>query len=262
MPAEIGGSNALLPCAAASLLAMPIVDGDLMGRAFPELQMMSANLHGINPGPLFLIDCHGNVKVEEVHGSGEAAEAIGRNLAVAMGSSALLAIYLMSVAQARTAIIRNSITQALRYGQVITQTNRAISPIQQLIETTGAHILFTGVISDVDRTIEDGFLRGKACLTNNNNHAEILYQNEYLVATVNNSFAATTPDIITVVEQESGRPISTELLCYGQLVNILKIKAPSMWTSAQGLELVGPRHFGYDTDYLPRKDLACNAITP
>ena len=259
MPAEIGGSNALLPCIAASLLAMPIIDGDLMGRAFPELQMMSANLHDISPSPLFLVDCQGNVTIEEVQGNGEAAEAIGRNLAVAMGSSALLAIYLMSAAQARTAIIRNSITKALYYGHAISRANHTTSPTQKLIESTSAQILFTGVISDVDRAIKDGFLRGKARLANGTDHAEILYQNEYLVATVNNSFVATTPDIITIVEQESGRPISAELLRYGQLVNVLKIKAPTVWTSAQGLELVGPRYFGYDTDYLPEKEPACSA---
>ncbi|MEO8396332.1 MAG: DUF917 family protein, partial [Chloroflexota bacterium] len=36
---EIGGSNALIPLVAGLQLGLPVVDGDGMGRAFPELQM-------------------------------------------------------------------------------------------------------------------------------------------------------------------------------------------------------------------------------
>src|SRR5690606_17338048 len=46
MSAEIGGLNALYPVAIAAHLGLPVVDADGMGRAFPELQMVSFNIYG------------------------------------------------------------------------------------------------------------------------------------------------------------------------------------------------------------------------
>ena len=39
MAGEVGGGNGLEPLVVASRLGLPAVDGDLMGRAFPELQV-------------------------------------------------------------------------------------------------------------------------------------------------------------------------------------------------------------------------------
>jgi len=41
-----GGSNALIPLVCALQLGLPVVDGDGMGRAFPELQMDSFAILG------------------------------------------------------------------------------------------------------------------------------------------------------------------------------------------------------------------------
>ena len=45
-PLEIGGCNSMVPIAAAARLGLPLVDADGMGRAFPELQMVTFNIHG------------------------------------------------------------------------------------------------------------------------------------------------------------------------------------------------------------------------
>ena len=57
---EIGGANALKPLICALQMDLPVVDGDGMGRAFPELQMDSFAIGGIDLSPLALGDCHGN----------------------------------------------------------------------------------------------------------------------------------------------------------------------------------------------------------
>lgn len=46
MPIEAGGVNSMLPIAAAARLNMPMVDVDGMGRAFPELQMVTFTIGG------------------------------------------------------------------------------------------------------------------------------------------------------------------------------------------------------------------------
>ena len=39
IPGEIGGSNSMRPMIVAAQTGLPVIDGDGMGRAFPELQM-------------------------------------------------------------------------------------------------------------------------------------------------------------------------------------------------------------------------------
>jgi len=60
MCAEAGGLNSTIPFAVASQAGLPLVDGDLMGRAFPEIQMTLATLHGIKATPMALCDDKGN----------------------------------------------------------------------------------------------------------------------------------------------------------------------------------------------------------
>jgi hypothetical protein len=44
---EIGGANALKPVICALQMGLPVIDGDGMGRAFPELQMDSFSIGGL-----------------------------------------------------------------------------------------------------------------------------------------------------------------------------------------------------------------------
>ena len=60
MPIEAGGVNSMLPFAAASRLGLTLVDVDGMGRAFPELQMVTFTMAGVNATPMALTDEKGN----------------------------------------------------------------------------------------------------------------------------------------------------------------------------------------------------------
>jgi hypothetical protein len=55
------------------------------------------------------------------------------------------------------------------------------------------------------------------------------------------------------VDTERGEPITTELLRYGFRVTVLGFPAPALWTTPQGLQVAGPRTFGYEVDYAPLK---------
>lgn len=60
---EIGGGNSLMPLMAAAVRGLPVVDGDGMGRAFPEAQMMSYAIAGVKPTPALAMDYAGNTAV-------------------------------------------------------------------------------------------------------------------------------------------------------------------------------------------------------
>src|SRR5690606_24855164 len=60
MPIEAGGVNSLLPLALAAQIGLPVIDADGMGRAFPELQMVTFYLEGASATPMVLSDEKGN----------------------------------------------------------------------------------------------------------------------------------------------------------------------------------------------------------
>jgi DUF917 family protein len=76
-------------------------------------------------------------------------------------------------------------------------------------------------------------------------------QNENLVVIEDGAVLVSVPDLVTVVDSETGEAISTELLRFGQRVSVLAWACDPLWRSPRGLELAGPRAFGYDLDYAP-----------
>ena len=59
------------------------------------------------------------------------------------------------------------------------------------------------------------------------------------------------PDLIIVLDAETGAPITTEELRYGFRVSVIAAPCDTRWRSEAGLALTGPRYFGYDADYVP-----------
>ena len=51
------------PIIVAGLAGLPVVDGDGMGRAFPEVQMTTFFIYGAQPSPAAIADEKGNVVV-------------------------------------------------------------------------------------------------------------------------------------------------------------------------------------------------------
>ena len=57
---EAGGINSTTPFVVAAASGLPLVDGDGMGRAYPELQMVTFTMHGVSATPMVLCDDKGN----------------------------------------------------------------------------------------------------------------------------------------------------------------------------------------------------------
>ena len=59
------------------------------------------------------------------------------------------------------------------------------------------------------------------------------------------------PDLISLVDQETGEPFPTDELRYGLRVAVLALPAHPLLTTPEALAVVGPRAFGYDLDFKP-----------
>lgn len=256
MSSEIGGANGLFPMEFAGALGLPIVDADGMGRAFPEMPQVSMEIAGISPAPCVMSDERGNVLI--VHpADGRWLEKLCRATAVAFGGRAVSSEYLMSVADARTAAVRGTVSLAIRIGRALDVAQG--DPIEALLAAVNGFRLISGKVTDVDRRVTGGFTRGSAVIDglrdDSGRQLRLELQNENLVAFEGDEVLATVPDIITVVDTESGDAVSTELLRYGQRVTVVAFPCDPVWRSEGGLRLTSPRAFGYDIDFRPVEEI-------
>ena len=257
MATEIGGGNGVLPVAWAARMGLPVVDADGIGRAFPEIPQVTMHLAGISPSPAVLTDERGNLVVFHTI-SGHWMERLERAAAVEFGGVASSTEFSLTAAQARTATVRDSVSLAIRIGEAVASANGA--PVAALIEEINAFRLVSGKISDVERRITSGFTRGSVVIEGLGEDAGRLIrlelQNEHLVALERGRVLASVPDLITVLDSETADAIATELIRYGQRVTLIAFACDPVWRTDRGIEVAGPRAFGYDFDYQPVEELA------
>jgi DUF917 family protein len=255
MADEIGGSNGLQPVAWAARLGLPLVDADGMGRAFPEMHQVTMHVAGVAPGPCVVADERGNTLV--VHpADGAWLERIVRAVAVAFGGSAASSAYPLGVEEAARATIHGSVSLAVRVGRALESGD---DPVSGLIRELDARCLLRGRVDDVERRTTGGFVRGSVLVAGLGEDADRLLrieiQNENLVALEEGRVLASVPDLIVVLDSQSGEAISTERLRYGQRVTAIAFPCDPVWRTPAGLEVAGPRAFGYDFDYVAVEEL-------
>jgi len=247
---EAGGLNSTIPFIAAAKMGLPIVDGDAMGRAFPELQMVSFTLGGMQATPMAMMDDKGNgATFDTIDNSW--TEKLARALTIEMGGSAMVSLYPVTAGQCRDHLIRGSLTKIHQIGQIL--ASHGANACQALVETFGGTHLFHGRVRDVERRNEDGFARGTVKLEGlddfRNREVTLSFQNEFLVAQEADTILATTPDLITLLDAFTGDPVTTDMVKYGLPLNVLGLPCDPVWRSPQALAMVGPRYFGLDFDY-------------
>jgi DUF917 family protein len=253
--AEAGGLNSTVPFAIGAMTGIPVIDGDGMGRAFPELQMVTFTMHGVSATPMTIVDDKGNsVLLETI--DNRWTERLARSATVDMGGSAMIASYAMSGATAKKASVRGTLTLARRLGEILRESRASLAdPIAAIQSKLGAATIFQGRVIDIARRTETGFARGEAKFAGVDAYRghtyRIAFQNEFLIAERDGEPIVTTPDLITLLDADVGSPITTETLRFGLRVVAIAIPCAPQWRTPAGIALVGPRYFGYSVDYRP-----------
>ncbi|MGN6380606.1 MAG: DUF917 domain-containing protein, partial [Gaiellales bacterium] len=182
MAAEIGGANGLQPVGWAARMGLPVADADGMGRAFPEVPQVTMEIAGIAPAPSVMTDERGNtLTLRAVDGAW--TERLARAVAVECGGRASSTEYIMTAAQARTATVRGSVSLAARIGAAVAG---AEDPLQAMMAEVSGRVLITGKVTDVERRVTGGFVRGSAQIEglgdDSGRGLRLEIQNENLVA--------------------------------------------------------------------------------
>ena len=262
--AEIGGANSMFPLALSAISGIPVLDADGIGRAVPQLEMTTLSIYGCRATPILLVDDSGNAVTVETESDRMAGE-LCRVITGAMGAMAFMAIYPITGRQAREFAVQRTLTHTLEIGRAIRRARDGAGDVfadliacLQSRDGRVARVLFDGKISDVRHETRDSWHWGQATVQGGAGGADqcvIEIRNEFIVARINGATAAIMPDLITVLDRESGEPLTAEMLAYGQRVKVLGYAADPMLRRPESLAVLGPRMFGLNEDFRPLETL-------
>ena len=254
---EIGGQNAMEPLITASFADLPVVNCDGMGRAFPEMQMTTYSIYGHRSTPSVMCDPHGNVVIFDHAISELWHERMARACAISQGGASTLASAPMSGAFVKRFSVPNTYTKAVALGHAVMEARRQHkNPVSAICEMENGQLIHTGKIVDLKRHLRGGFVTGEAIIEGFDAYSgqtgSVLIQNENLVFKRDGIAEVIVPDLIIILDIDSGNAITTETLRYGQRVAIIALPCHPLLATPEALEVVGPKGFGFhDLSYRP-----------
>ncbi len=247
---EIGGANSMNPLVTAALGGLPILDCDGMGRAFPEMQMTTFSIYGHSSTPSVMCDLHGNSVIFSHAASEVWHERMARACVVAQGGGAMLATAPMQAHYVHQYAIPKSYTKAIALGEAVIKARKLQEdPIAAICALEGGRRIFNGKITDLKRHLRGGFAVGDIALAGfdewSGETADVAIQNEFLIFRREGKVEVCVPDLIVLLDVDTGYPITTEMLRYGQRVAVVAIPCHDLLRTERALEVVGPSAFGY-----------------
>ncbi|KAG9741562.1 DUF917-domain-containing protein, partial [Aureobasidium melanogenum] len=226
--------------------------------------------------PITAADGNGNLLYMPTAVSDLAVERIIRAALSQMGSHVGCAEGPVTGAEAKRWAVEHTISLAWRIGRAVAaarQSNRIDTVAESIIDEVGgskaAKVIFKGKIVGVDRTLRNGHVYGEVIIEAAETASspttaafggriKIPFKNENVAAfKVKDDgieeVLAVVPDLISVIDAQSGEAIGTPEYRYGLLVTVIGITASDKWTSTpRGIEIGGPAAFGLtDVEYKP-----------
>ena len=262
--AEIGGANSMFPLALSAISGIPVVDGDGIGRAVPHIDMTTFSIFGIKASPCILMDDSGNSVTLDA-ANDRMAEDLCRAVAGALGACLYAALYPMTGRQLKDVAVLGTLQQTLEIGRRIRQGRESSADVFAAllaylnVDGRFARILFEGKIIDVVHETRDGWHWGCATIagsTADGGSLTVEIKNEFTVARLDGRTVAIVPDLISILDAESGEPLTGEMLAYGQRVKVLGYSAHPLLRRPECLKVLGPRMFGIDEDFVPIEQLS------
>lgn len=244
-------------------MGIPTLDGGITGRAVPEVQQSIPWINGIASVPTAIITPWGDQIIIARAIDEYRVEDITRAIAVASAGDAWISMTPMSGEDLARGILPGNLSEAETFGRTVREARESGSdPIDALIDVAGGYKLFEGVVSKAEDRGERGFNWVEAEFDGVGDYSgetfRVYVKNENIVGWRNGELSAMAPDYIYNLDPDTGE--STLGVGYGgyvvgERVAMIAVPAPAPWRSEKGVELIGPRHFGFDFDYIPIEEL-------
>jgi DUF917 family protein len=256
---ELGGGNTAAALHVASQLNIPLVDGDLLGRAGPELHQSTAHIFDASMAPSVVVSETGDVVFIERYADIDDYEALARYVAVISGGHAAVIDTPLTKSAALKVVIRGTISRSISIGNAVRAANRdGTDPVEALTKTLGGWFIFRGTVEKYEWKNEKGFLFSEVSLKGENRwrgrNFRSWIKNEHIFAWLDAKPIVMPPDLIIFLDK-SGYGVTNDTLKEGLEVSIVAAKAPDIWRTPKGLVYFGPKHFGFDHEYVPVEQL-------
>lgn len=257
VPGEMGGINTPAPMDAAYDLGLKVVDGDLGGgRAIPEMTQSLLAVAGHQVCPVVFCDYAGSVTIVKEAPSCKMAERIGKFVSAASFGLVGSAGCLIRGKDLKQILKPGTLTRALQIGGVIRKARETgEDPVTVTARYLKGWTLFKGEVTNKHWEDRDGYMYGDYQLKGldefSNHQFKVWFKNENHMTWLDGVTYVMSPDIIMSTDLSDGEPITNTNIVKGQRIAIIGASIGPEYRSANGLSVLGPRHFGFDLEYTP-----------
>ncbi|KIV95621.1 hypothetical protein PV10_03251 [Exophiala mesophila] len=281
---EIGGGNGIVTFPSSARFDRPVVDCDLMGRAYPTLEHSTPHVYGAPVAPCVISDCKGNSALMLHAETNTRLESMVRKMCIELGNSTALATCPLKGEIIKKYAIPNTVSQAWYLGRAVRMARQnKTNLIDAMAEISPVTLLYRGKIIDVSRDVSGGYTMGRCVLgplsqdeddyaieerdtargmspkSRETRHLVIPFQNEYLYAAYlsptgssspqEEQVVVSMPDLISVLDSD-GEALGSPDLRYGLKVSVIAMPAHPLWTDdPRGLKIGGPEYFKLGFEY-------------
>ncbi|MEM3640991.1 MAG: DUF917 domain-containing protein, partial [Candidatus Bathyarchaeia archaeon] len=132
---ELGGLNTPIALYIAASLGLPLVNGDLLGRASPELHQCTVHLYDVAMYPSVIVGETGNIVVVERYSDIDDYETLARYLSILAGRFVAVVDTPMNGAIVKKVAIENTISKCISIGRAIREANeRGLDPVNAVVK--------------------------------------------------------------------------------------------------------------------------------
>ncbi len=256
VPIELGGANAAACISAAAENGIVVLDGDYTGRAIPEIQQTTPYIHEKSLLPIVSYDCWGNKCIIDEAVNWRMAERIGKLISASGYGACGQAGFLMNGKDTKEVIIHGTMTQCYELGKMIREEREANrDPIKAVVNKLGGWVLCEGIVTKKEWEDRVGYYWGYHTFTGENEfegiELKVWFKNENHISWKNGEIYVTSPDMIIVVDTETCEPYTNNKIEEGQKITVIALKSPDIFRTRRGIDILGPRSFGFDIEYMP-----------
>ena len=256
---EIGAGNIAKALFCAAMADKVLVDGDPAGRSVPGLQHSTFYLNNVPITPMSVVNKFGESLIVRDVVNDYRAEAIVRAFAIASQNTTAVCDHANTAKVVAGSVIVGAISHAQQVGHAYREAYAARHDYAEAVAKIGkGAVALRGKIYKNDWATKDGYTIGTMMINGtgsfSGNEYKIWYQNENIILWKNGEFFVTVPDLICVFNDDAREPQLNPYAAEGENVSVVVLPSPKEWTTPKGLQVFGPRSFGYNVDWEPMEN--------
>lgn len=262
---ELGGSNTAAAFYAAAMSGHVMLDADPAGRAVPEITHSTYYLNGLPAAPIVMANEFGETIIAENVRDDARAEHIVRALACVSRNDIAAIDHALPLRTLRGALIPGTISLAMEMGRVWREALSQGKDVAVAVAEGGqGFVAFRGTVKDSNWRTEDGFTLGEMDIDGSgefDGHTyKIQVKNENMAGWFDGAIHATIPDMICLMDTQTGAAVTNPNYYDGQQVAVVILPSPAAFLTDKGLESFGPKYLQLDQPYRPAQPVVGDAL--